>query len=125
MASNKHELTEDQRKLQPLSPAVFFVLFALADGEKHGYAIMQQTVLLSNGDFRMGPGTLYTTIQRLVELQVIQEIRSADETDSRRRYYRLTAAGEVLLETELSRMRAVLETARKMKIALAGRSSVT
>lgn len=125
MASNKHELTEDQQKLQPLSPAVFFVLFALADGEKHGYAIMQQTVLLSNGGFRMGPGTLYTTIQRLMELHVIQEIQSADETDSRRRYYRLTAAGEALLEAELSRMRAVLETARKMKIALAGRSSAT
>jgi DNA-binding PadR family transcriptional regulator len=80
---------------------------------------------LSNGGFRMGPGTLYTTIQRLMELQVIQEIHSADETDSRRRYYRLTAAGEALLEAELSRMRAVLETARKMKIALAGRSSAT
>jgi DNA-binding PadR family transcriptional regulator len=125
MGSKKHVLTNDQRKLQPLSPSVFFVLFALADGEKHGYAIMQQTVLLSRGKFRMGPGTLYTTIQRLAELQLIEEILSADEADTRRRYYRLTGAGESLLEAELARMRNVLETARKMKITLAGRSSTT
>jgi DNA-binding PadR family transcriptional regulator len=123
--SKKPVLTDDQRKLQPLSPAVFFVLFALADGEKHGYAIMQQTVLLSSGNFRMGPGTLYTTIQRLAELQLIEEILSADETDTRRRYYRLTGAGESLLGAELDRMRDVLETARKMKIALAVTSPTT
>jgi DNA-binding PadR family transcriptional regulator len=122
MQSKRPVLTGDQRKLQPLSPAIFFVLFALAGGEKHGYAIMQQTVLLSNGKFRMGPGTLYTTIQRLVEVQLIEEILPADEPDTRRRYYRLTGAGELLLDAELSRMRDVLETARKMKIALAGRS---
>src|SRR5580692_5389520 len=108
MGSKKHSLTDDQRKLQPLSPAVFFVLFALADGEKHGYAIMQQTVSLSNGNFRMGPGTLYTTIQRLVELQLIEEVASAAEADARRRYYRLTGPGELLLEAELDRMSAVL-----------------
>ncbi len=125
MGSNKHSLTDKQRRLQPLSPAIFFVLFALADGEKHGYAIMQRTVLLSNANFRMGPGTLYTTIQRLVELQLIEEILNADETDTRRRYYRLTGAGELLLKAELGRMRDVLDTARNMKIALAGRSPTT
>jgi DNA-binding PadR family transcriptional regulator len=125
MGSKKHSLTDNQRRLQPLSPAIFFVLFALADGEKHGYAIMQRTVLLSNDNFRMGPGTLYTTIQRLVELQLIEEIFNTDETDTRRRYYRLTGAGELLLEAELGRMRDVLETARNMKIGIAGRSLTT
>jgi DNA-binding PadR family transcriptional regulator len=51
---------------QPLTPAVFFILFSLVDGQKHGYAIMQQTYKLSEGNLRMGPGTLYTTIQRLL-----------------------------------------------------------
>ena len=109
----------------PLSPAIFFVLFALAEGEKHGYAIMQQVVTLSNGQFRIGPGTLYTTIQRLVDLQMIEEIVYANEPDTRRRYYRLTGAGQSLLEAELGRMRDVLDTASKLKLALAGRSSMT
>jgi DNA-binding PadR family transcriptional regulator len=121
MGSKKHALSGDQRKLLPLTPAVFYLLFALAGGEKHGYAIMQQAAALSNGQFRMGPGTLYTTIQRLVDLQLIEEIFSADEPDTRRRYYRLTGAGEALLEAELARMRSVLDTAQKLKLAPAGR----
>jgi len=117
MAPRKR-LSADQSKLLPLTPAVFFVLFALADGKKHGYAIMQQVAALSSGQFRMGPGTLYTTIQRLVDLQLIEEIFSPDDVhDTRRRYYRLTGAGESLLETDLARMRSLLDTARKLKLA--------
>jgi len=122
MASNKPALSDEQRRLLPLTPAVFFVLFSLGDGEKHGYAIMQKVVTLSDGQFRMGPGTLYTTIQRLVDLQLIEEIPAAGGGDARRRYYRLTGGGHALLGSELSRMMAVLETAKKMKLALAGRS---
>src|SRR5580700_4089011 len=110
MGSKKNLLSDDQGKLLPLTPALFFVLFALADGEKHGYAVMQQVTTLSNGQFRMGPGTLYTTIQRLVDLQLIEEIFFANEHDTRRRYYRLTGAGQSLLEAELDRLRNVLET---------------
>ena len=62
------------QQLLPLTPAVFFILFALAQGEKHGYAIMQQVSVLSDGKVRMGPGTLYTTIQRLLELALIEEV---------------------------------------------------
>jgi DNA-binding PadR family transcriptional regulator len=120
MGSKKNLLSDDQGKLLPLTPALFFVLFALADGEKHGYAVMQQVTTLSNGQFRMGPGTLYTTIQRLVDLQLIEEIFFANEHDTRRRYYRLTGAGQSLLEAELDRMRNVLETAHKMKLAWTG-----
>ena len=122
MGSKKHNLTEEQQKLLPLTPAVFFVLFALADGEKHGYAIMQQVGTLSQGGVRMGPGTLYTTIQRLVDLELIQEVVPAGDADSRRRYYRLTGAGEGLFDAELARMRDVLETARGMKLAFTGRN---
>jgi DNA-binding PadR family transcriptional regulator len=121
MGSKRHVLSDDQRRLLPLTPAFFFVLFALADGQKHGYAVMQQVVTLSNGQFRMGPGTLYTTIQRLGDLQLIEEIFLANEHDTRRRYYRLTGAGESLLEAELNRLRDVIETARKMNLAWTGR----
>jgi DNA-binding PadR family transcriptional regulator len=125
MGSKKHALSDEQRKLLPLTPAVFFVLFALADGEKHGYAIMQQVATLSDAQFRMGPGTLYATIQRLVDLQLIEEIVSSNERDTRRRYYRLTGAGGTLLQAELARMRSLLDTAHKLKLAPSGRSSAT
>jgi DNA-binding PadR family transcriptional regulator len=125
MGSKKHALSDEQRKLLPLTPAVFFVLFALADGEKHGYAIMQQVAVLSDAQFRMGPGTLYTTIQRLVDLQLIEEIFSSNEQDTRRRYYRLTGAGETLLQAELARMRSLLDTAHKLKLAPSGRGLAT
>lgn len=109
-------LSPDQRKLLPLTPAVFFVLFALADGEKHGYAVMQHVTVLSDGKFRMGPGTLYTTIQRLLELSLIEEIANHDEGQRRRRYYSLTGAGEALLYAEFNRMDAVLRLAHQKKM---------
>src|SRR5437868_6147777 len=117
MKSKNQPLSEDQRKLLPLTPAVFLVLFALADGEKHGYAIMQQVTVLSNDQFRMGPGTLYTTIQRLLDFQLIEEVFDSQERDTRRRFYCLTSAGTALLETDLGRMRAVLKAAQKMNLA--------
>jgi DNA-binding PadR family transcriptional regulator len=102
----------------PLTPAVFFTLFALADGEKHGYAIMQETTQLSGGKFRMGPGTLYTTIQRLMSLDLIAEVEGAGNTDARRRYYRLTRQGQALLQLEIDRMRDLVSLA-------AGRTACT
>jgi len=108
---------EELRSLLPLTPAVFYVLFALADGEKHGYAIMQETSALSHGKFRMGPGTLYTTLQRLLNFGLIEEVegdRSVE--DSRRRYYRLTGTGKSLLEAELGRMDSVVRLARSRKL---------
>ena len=60
-------LNNDFQELLPLLPAAFFVLFALADGEKHGYLIMQEVKVLSDGKLQMGPATLYTTIQKLAD----------------------------------------------------------
>src|SRR5882762_5352389 len=108
MKTKKHDLPNDVMRLLPLTPAVFFILFALADGDKHGYAIMQQTGKLSDGKFRMGPGTLYTTIQRLLELGLIEEVAEKSAAESRRRCYRLTRNGRALLEVEINRMGAVL-----------------
>jgi len=117
MAPQPTKLTGDQSKLMPLTPAVFFILFALAEGEKHGYAIMQQVRTLSDDKVRMGPGTLYTTIQRLLGLALIEETGAGDGGDERRRYYRLTRAGRVLLQAEISRMDAVLRLAQKKRLA--------
>jgi DNA-binding PadR family transcriptional regulator len=102
----------------PLTPAVFFVLFSLADGEKHGYAIMQGMATLSGGKVHMGPGTLYTTLQRLLDLDWIEEVqpRAAMEASNRRRYYRLTGNGKALLEAEISRMDSLVRLARKKRL---------
>jgi DNA-binding PadR family transcriptional regulator len=116
MKTRKNELPDEVMRLLPLTPAVFFILFALADGEKHGYAIMQQTTHLSDGKFRMGPGTLYTTIQRLLELSLIEEVWDNSERESRRRYYRLTRQGRALLDLEINRMGAVLQLASEKRL---------
>src|SRR2546423_7066661 len=116
MKTRKNELPEEVMRLLPLTPAVFFILFALADGEKHGYAIMQQTTQLSDGRFRMGPGTLYTTIQRLLELSLIEEVAEKTAPESRRRYYRLTRNGRALLDIEINRMGAVLQLASEKRL---------
>jgi DNA-binding PadR family transcriptional regulator len=100
----------------PLTPAVFFTLFALSNGEKHGYAIMQETEQLSGGKFHMGPGTLYTTIQRLWSLGLITEVEGAAEGDPRRRYYRLTEPGKSLLDLEIGRMRDLVTLAKGRKV---------
>ncbi len=117
MRASATKLPEDLRKLLPLTPAVFFILFALAGGEKHGYAIMQQVKSLSDGKFRMGPGTLYTTIQRLLDLGLIEEITKRDEAEGRRRYYRLTGAGRAVFEAEVRRMDSVVRLVRHKKLA--------
>jgi DNA-binding PadR family transcriptional regulator len=109
------KLPDDLRNMLPLTPAVFFILLALAEGEKHGYAIMQDVTGLSSGEVKMGPGTLYTTIQRFLEIALIEETRN-DESERRRRYYRLTRAGKLLLEAEVARMEEVVHMARRRKL---------
>jgi DNA-binding PadR family transcriptional regulator len=114
----KQPLPDELLGLLPLTPAVFYALFSLASGEKHGYAIMQQTTKLSNEQFRMGPGTLYTTLQRLLDLGLIEEVQGSAsvEQDSRRRYYRLMGNGKLLLEAELRRMESAVRLARRHKL---------
>jgi DNA-binding PadR family transcriptional regulator len=109
MPSKTTNVPDDLQHLFPLTPAVFFILFALAQGEKHGYAIMQEISVLSDGKFRMGPGTLYTTIQRLLELSLIEEVDA--DSGGRRRYYRLTRTGRLVFKAEVGRMDAVVRLA--------------
>ena len=106
--------SKEDEDLAPLSPVVFFVLFALADGEKHGYLIMQEVAVLSDHKLRMGPATLYTTIQRLVNRLLVEE--TDKEAGGRRRYYRLTHSGRELLKMELDRQAAVVRLARSKKL---------
>src|ERR1017187_10472118 len=102
----------------PLTPAVFFTLFALAGGEKHGYVIMQERRNLSDGSFRMGPAALYTTLQRLLEGGRVGEVSGRSGADGRRRNYRLARPGPALLESELARVESVVRKARAMRLRL-------
>ncbi len=111
------QIPDNLSGLLPLSPVVFFVLFALAEGEMHGYRIMQQVAILSDQKLRMGPATLYTTIQRLVD----QHRGRGDRQRCRRphrRYYRLTGSGHTLFRAELDRQATVLKLVRSRNLIL-------
>ena len=113
----KAEIPGDVRHLLPLTPAVFYILFALAEGEKHGYAIMKEVESISSGQFMMGPGTLYTTIQRLLELGLIEETSTTSDSERRRRCYRLSRLGRKAFEAELNRMESLVRSAQRRKLA--------
>jgi DNA-binding PadR family transcriptional regulator len=102
----------------PLPTASFFVLFALAEEEKHGYRIMQDIRELSDGTFSVGPATLYTTIKKLTEQGLISETSSSIE--DRRRTYALTSTGKRLLSAEFHRQQALLNLARSKKLLKIG-----
>jgi DNA-binding PadR family transcriptional regulator len=89
---------------------------ALADGEKHGYAIMQDVTILSDRQVHVGPGTRYATIQRLLVLALMVETATSKSEEGRCRYYHLIGAGKALLETEIGRMRSLLRLARKKSL---------
>ena len=110
------DIPESVSELLPLTPAVFYILFALAEGEKHGYAIMKEVEAVSGGQFTMGPGTLYTTIQRLLELGVIEETSTPSNSERRRRCYRLSRSGRHVFEAELNRMESLLRSAQRRKL---------
>lgn len=113
----KTETSDPIHELLPLTPAVFYILFALADGEKHGYAIMKEVENVSGGQFTMGPGTLYTTVQRLLELGLIEETSTLSDSERRRRCYRLSRMGRRALEAELNRMEWLVRCAQRRKLA--------
>jgi DNA-binding PadR family transcriptional regulator len=108
-----------KRKLDPLPAAAFQIMLALAGGELHGYAIMRQVEEQTGGRLRLGPGTLYGSIQALLEGKLIEEVDRPEDTDAhseRRRYYRLTVTGRKLARAEAEKMADVLRVARARKI---------
>src|SRR5690349_18888215 len=91
----------------PLTPAIHHILLALVDEERHGYGIMLEVTRLTDGVTRMGPGTLYGTLKRLLASGLIEEADERpdpDLDDERRRYYRITARGREVLRAETSRV---------------------
>jgi DNA-binding PadR family transcriptional regulator len=108
-----------KRKLDPLPSAAFQIMLALADGDLHGYAIMRQIEEQTGGRLRLGPGTLYSSIQTLLEGKLIEEIDRPENIEGhseRRRYYRLTVAGRKMARSEAEKMAGVLRVARARKI---------
>jgi DNA-binding PadR family transcriptional regulator len=120
-----HEEEREPQALLPLTPAVLHILLALADGEKHGYAIMREVGERSGGTVRMGPGTLYGSIQRMLKDGLIVESperidpaqsEHGGQGEERRRYYRLSGFGERVLAAEVRRMDALVRLAQTKRL---------
>ncbi len=104
-----------------ITPVVFHVLLALSEGETHGYRIMNEVKERTRGRLKIGPGSLYFTLNRLLEAAMIEEASkrpAAYRDDSRRRYYRLTDFGRAVLESELSILADIVSLARERGIRL-------
>ena len=103
----------------PLTPAVFHILLALADSERHGYGIMRDIAERTQGTVRMGPGTLYGTIKRMLEDELIVESDLRPDPaldDQRRRYYRLTDSGQRAARAEAERLAQLVRAARHKRL---------
>lgn len=109
----------DDETAAVLTPAVFHILLALSDGNSHGYGIMQDVEAFTGGDIRLGPGTLYRSIQRMLVDGLIEELAIAlhDESDDdRRRHYRLTKKGLDIAQREARRLAALVDVARQRNL---------
>jgi DNA-binding PadR family transcriptional regulator len=111
--------SRELHSLLPLPTAAFHILVALADADRHGYAIMQEVAQRTGGRSRLNPGTLYTTIGRLLDQGLIEELdeRPAGRDDERRRYYRLTSQGRRVAQVELGRLGDLVALGRKAGLA--------
>ena len=110
--------------LLPLPVAQLHILLALAAGEKHGYAIMSEVEVLTEGSVKMGPGTLYGTIKRMLKAGLVEETDERPDPeldDERRRYYRLTGFGARVLDSEIARMDQLTRAARTRRTAARGK----
>jgi DNA-binding PadR family transcriptional regulator len=106
-------MKDDPSPFLPLSPATLHILLALAGEDLHGYGIMLEVSRQSDGRYKLGPGTLYDNLQRLMNQGLVQEVaRRAANEDSRRRYYRLSSLGRGVLSAEISRLEGVVREAK-------------
>ena len=102
----------------PLSPATLHILLSLAGEDRHGYGIMREVARQSDGQYRIGPGTLYDNLQKLLDKGLVAEnSKTGAEEDPRRRYYRLTTLGRQVVSAEIARLE---EMFREAKLGLAG-----
>ena len=106
-------MKEDLDRFLPLSPAALHILLSLAGEERHGYAIMQEVARQSEGRYKLGPGTLYDNLQKLMKERLVEEVENtAAGAESRRRYYRLTKNGKRVLSVEMARLEAAIREAK-------------
>jgi DNA-binding PadR family transcriptional regulator len=117
-------LSRDERAeidaLLPLPLATFHILLALSDGDRHGYAILQEVERRTRGELRLSAGTLYRSIQRMLEDGLIVERRerpAPEQDDERRRYYRITPLGSAAARAEAARLSALVRMARAKGLA--------
>src|SRR4051812_33756028 len=114
--------TMPKRKLDPLPAAAFQILLSLAESDLHGYGIMRQVQEQTAGKVRLGPGTLYSSIQALLEEGLIEEVQREEAAEAppvqrdRRRLYRLTSSGRKVARTEAEKLADILRFARAKKI---------
>jgi DNA-binding PadR family transcriptional regulator len=113
------EVAREPRDLLPLTPAVLNILLALADEERHGYGIMREVEARTEGGTRLGPGTLYGSIKRMLANGLIEESDERPDPeldDQRRRYYRITDFGRRVTGAEAERLQNLVNTARARKL---------
>lgn len=111
--------------LLPLTPVAFEILLALADGERHGYSILQEVETRSGGAVALHAGTLYRALARLLESDLIEELRESPDPsseDERRRYYRLTHRGIAVARAEVGRLEGQLAAARTRRLLKGSRA---
>jgi DNA-binding PadR family transcriptional regulator len=109
----------EPESLLPLRPSVFHILLALSDGDLHGYGIMQEVAEHTAGQIKLGPGTLYGTIKRLLSDKLIVEVDERPDPemdDERRRYYRLTDFGQKVLKAEVQRISKMISVAQRKRL---------
>jgi len=108
-------MDETPESLLPLQPAIFHILIALADRDRHGYSIMQDVSERTDGKVQLSAGTLYSSIRRMLEQGLINELAKSPDpssTDERRRYYRVTKFGKRVAAAEVDRLKALVRQAR-------------
>lgn len=111
---------------EPLTPSVFYILLSLSIKEKHGYEIMKEVQDTSKGKIKLGPGTLYGTIKRMLEEKLIIEVQKNNHEDlERRKYYKLTKHGQSILSSELKRFADALEIAKQSTLNISPLKLIT
>jgi DNA-binding PadR family transcriptional regulator len=100
----------------PMAPATLHILLALAGENLHGYGIMQEVSRQSEGRYKLGPGTLYDNLQRLMKQSLVEEVDGPQDANSRRRYYRLSSLGQSVLSAEIARLEGVVKEARTRRV---------
>src|SRR4029077_5997275 len=117
-------VNEEAAPFLPLSPATLHILLSLAAEDRHGYGIMQEVTRQSEGRYKLGPGTLYDNLQKLMSQGLVEGApKRSEDDDPRRRYYRLTGLGRGVLSAEIARLDGVVREARRhLRLTSPGRT---